>query len=166
MTDLNRRTSEVDVVAYEPSGATKLVAELKAWDIGHQLFDLAKVCCLLAGGVPAGFLICVAKREGDFDRLPGGELVPADEGDVREHPFAELIARHVRRVARHVGKGLPEPTSVPSVVSTTSVSSRRRARGISRPLHPSGRGRRPRPQACPACRRVAAGLGRSSGTGS
>src|SRR4051812_38666395 len=43
MGNWNRPTSKVDVVAYELGGATAFVAELKAWDIGHQLFDLAKV---------------------------------------------------------------------------------------------------------------------------
>jgi hypothetical protein len=100
----------------------KFAAELKAWNIGHQLFDLAKVCCLLVSGVPTGFLVCVAQREADFDWQPGGELFPAAEGEIREHPFSALIARHRAEWQRHVGKGLPEPTSVPSVVSTTSVS--------------------------------------------
>jgi hypothetical protein len=108
---------------YGPGGAAEVVAELKAWDIGHQLFDLAKVCCLLATGVPAGFLVCVARRERDFDRMRGGELFPAVEGEMREHDFAELIIRHRREWQRHVGKGGPEPTSVPSVVSTCSVAS-------------------------------------------
>lgn len=76
MTNWNRPTSQVDLVDYALGGAVELVAELKAWDIGHELFDLAKVCCLLTNGVPAGFLVCVAKRESDFDRMLGGNCSP------------------------------------------------------------------------------------------
>jgi hypothetical protein len=54
----------------------ELVAELKVWDIGHQLFDLAKVFGLLAAGPSAGFLVSVARQECDFDRLPSRELFP------------------------------------------------------------------------------------------
>lgn len=69
----NRPKSQVDLVVLDAAGHLDIVAELKAWDIGHQLFDLAKVCCLLAAGARAGFLVCVAKTAADFDRLPGGE---------------------------------------------------------------------------------------------
>lgn len=117
----NRPTSEVDLVRYGHSGEVSFVVELKAWNIGHQLFDLAKVCCLLTSGVPAGFLMCVAKRAADFDRMPGGELFAAVEGHVREHDFVDLIGQHRGEWRRHVGKGGPEPTSVPARLTTTSV---------------------------------------------
>lgn len=118
----NRPTSKVDLVIYGPSGGVEAVAELKAWDIGHQLFDLAKVACLLAGGAPTGFLICVARTEGDFDRMPGGELFPAVEGEVRQHEFLDLISRHRAEWRHHVQTQRPGPTSVPSALTTTSVS--------------------------------------------
>lgn len=117
----NRPTSKVDLVLYDRSGDLDLVAELKAWDIGHQLFDLAKVCCLLTSGAPAGFLLCVAKHAGDFDRMPGGELFPSVEGHVREHDFIDLVARRRGEWQHHVGKRRPEPASVPARVTTTSV---------------------------------------------
>jgi hypothetical protein len=49
-----RDDTEVDLVVLAPGGRAALVAELTVWDIGHQLFDLAKVCCLLATGVTEG----------------------------------------------------------------------------------------------------------------
>jgi hypothetical protein len=121
MANWNRPTSQVDVVVVSSTGSAEWAAEIKAWDIGHQLFDLAKVCCLLAAGVAAGFLICVAKRDSDFDRLPGGQLFPAVEGEVRTHDFVDLIALHAEEWLRHVGKGGPEPTSIPTVVTTSAV---------------------------------------------
>jgi len=118
----NRPTSQVDLVVFGAQGGIDLAAELKVWDIGHQLFDLAKACCLLAAGVPATFLICVAKRDEDFDRLAGGCLFPATEGHVREHAFGELIATYRDEWRRHVGEGGPEPTSLPTTVITRAVS--------------------------------------------
>ena len=117
----NRPTSQVDLVLYSRSGDIDLVAELKAWDIGHQLFDLAKVSCLLMSGVRAAFLVCVARRAGDFDRVPGGELFLALGGQMREHDFIDLIARHRREWQHHVGRRRPEPTSIPMRLTTTSV---------------------------------------------
>jgi hypothetical protein len=54
--------------------------------------------------------------------MPGGELFAAQEGEVREHRFAELIDRHASEWRHHVGRGGPEPISVPAAVSTTSAS--------------------------------------------
>lgn len=122
MANWNRTTSQIDLVVLGSNGAVEIAAELKAWDIGHQLFDLAKVCCLLASGARAGFLICVAKQESDFDRLPGGELFPPTEGRVRPQEFVELIATHWAEWLRHVGKARPEPTAVPARLTTTGVA--------------------------------------------
>jgi hypothetical protein len=110
------------LVVFTTSGRVAIAAELKAWDIGHQLFDLAKVCCLLTGGVSAGLLISVARRQSDFDRLPGGELFPAHEGEVRAHDFVNLIMKNRDEWRRHVGKGGPEPTTIPTAVTTTAVA--------------------------------------------
>jgi hypothetical protein len=117
-----RDDTQVDLVVLAPGRRAALAAELKVWDIGHQLFDLAKVCCLLATGVTEGFLIAVAKRDGDFVRHPGGELFPEREGVTRDHAFLDLIARHRAEWLRHVGKGRPEPTHVPAHVTTRSVA--------------------------------------------
>lgn len=118
----NRPISGIDLVVHRDDNGTHFVAEPKVWDIGHQLFDLAKVCCLLARGVPGGLLICVAKRQVDFDRMPGGELFPQSHGDVRTHDFLDLIQRHREEWSRHVGRRGPEPTHVPAIVSTTAIS--------------------------------------------
>jgi len=118
----SRTRTQVDLVVLAPGDTTALVAELKVWDIGHQLFDLAKVCCLLAAGCTGGFLVAVAKREADFTRLPGGELFPEREGVTRSHDFLGLIARHRDEWRRHVGKRRPEPTSIPAQVTTRSVA--------------------------------------------
>jgi hypothetical protein len=122
--DWNRPTAEVDVVVLGTGRAVELVAELKVWDIGHQLFDLAKVCCLLAAGVGSGFLISVAHRESDFDRLPGGKLFPGRQGEYCEHEFAELVATYRDEWRNHVGQSRPEPTSIPTTVRTTAVAVR------------------------------------------
>ena len=122
MANWNRATSQVDVVVLDAHGDVDIAVELKVWDIGHQLFDLAKVCCLLAAGARAAFLICVARRSHDFDRHAGGELFPAIERESREHDFLDLIGRHRDEWRRHVGKGRPEPISIPSSVRTTAVS--------------------------------------------
>jgi hypothetical protein len=121
MRNWNRPKSQVDLVVRQAGKGTAFVAELKVWDIGHQLFDLAKVCCLLSRGVPSGFLVCVAKHTRDFDRLPGGELFAATEGETRTHDLVDLIHRHEHEWRCHVGRQSPEPTSVPAVVSTTAV---------------------------------------------
>jgi hypothetical protein len=119
-----RAESQVDLVVLASGGDVALAAELKVWDIGHQLFDLAKVCCLIAAGVAHGFLITVAKRDADFARRPGGELFPASEGQTRRHNFLDLIVRQRVEWLRHVGKGGPEPTSVPTEIATTAVAAR------------------------------------------
>jgi hypothetical protein len=117
----NRGTSQVDLVVIGSRGNVNIAVELKVWDIGHQLFDLAKVCCLLSAGAHAAFLICVAKQSSDFGRQAGGELFPAIEGETRVFDFPDLIASRRNEWQRHVGKGGPEPTSVPARVSTTAV---------------------------------------------
>jgi hypothetical protein len=122
MADWNRPTSQVDLVVHGAGGGIALAAELKVWDVSHQLFDLAKVCCMLQAGIQAGFLICVAQQRADFDRQPGGELFPAEPGEARVHEFARLIAEHHDAWRHHAGLGGPEPTAVPRAVATTSVS--------------------------------------------
>lgn len=86
--DFTRPKSEIDLVVFGTADNVELVAELRCWDVGHQLFDLAKVCCVLATGIPAGFLVCAAQRSADFDRAPGGELYPAEVGETRHHRFS------------------------------------------------------------------------------
>jgi hypothetical protein len=118
-----RPTTKVDlVVSSATNGAPEIVAELKVWDIGHQLFDLAKLCCLLSAGATAGFLVCVAKTADDFERMPGGELFPEKVGDSRTHGFADLIETHREEWGKHVGRGAPEPTNVPHAVQTRAVA--------------------------------------------
>ena len=120
----NRPTTQVDfVVLTTAAGEVRLVAELKVWDIGHQLFDLAKVSCLLTTGVPSGFLVCVARNADDFERRAGGVLFPKEVGVTRRHSFAHLIEDHRDEWRRHVGKGGPQPTVVPSGVATTTIAS-------------------------------------------
>lgn len=117
-----RPTTVVDVAAAAAdSDALSVAIETKVWDIGHQLFDLAKVCCLLGSGVESGFLVCVAYRPADFDSKPGGVLFPATAGVTTTQRFEDLIATYRGEWSRHVGNGGPEPTSLPSVVSTTAV---------------------------------------------
>jgi hypothetical protein len=50
ISDWTREDTEVDLVVLDDSGEVELSAQLKVWDIGHQLFDLAKihVCSLHA----------------------------------------------------------------------------------------------------------------------
>jgi hypothetical protein len=122
MADWNRRTSQVDLVVFGPDGGIALGAELKVWDISHQLFDLAKVCCMLHAGVQAGFLICVTRQQADFDRQSGGELFPGRLSESRVHDFPRLIAKHRDAWRHHAGLGGPEPTAVPRAVATTGVS--------------------------------------------
>jgi hypothetical protein len=118
-----RPTTRVDLVVLDSSSDTaELAAELKVWDIGHQLFDLAKIGCLLQAGVHVGFLVCVAKTGHDFGRKPGGVLFPGRLGDSRDHDFLELINTYHDEWRRHVGKGGPEPTAVPRRLTTTAVA--------------------------------------------
>jgi hypothetical protein len=118
-----RPDTEVDLVALRATdGTPQLVAELKCWDIEYQVFDLAKICCLLAAGATAGFLVCVARVAHDFERTPGGELFPAVVGESRTHLFADLIEKHHAVWAKGVGHDGPEPTSVPRAVQTRSVA--------------------------------------------
>ena len=124
ITNWSRPTTQVDfVVLTTASQGVSLVAELKVWDIGHQLFDLAKVSCLLTAGVTSGFLVCVAKNAGDFERQPGGIVFPEEVGETRRHSFAALIEDHREEWRHHVGKGGPEPTAVPAEVATTTIAS-------------------------------------------
>jgi hypothetical protein len=118
--NFTRATTEADLVVQGPEGL-ELVAELKCWDIDHQLFDLAKVSCLLNSGAAAGFLVCAAKNSSDFDRQPGGELFPVTEGETRQHDFQDLFDAHPVEWSKHVGKGSPEATEVPTKVSTTAI---------------------------------------------
>jgi hypothetical protein len=122
MADWNCPTSQVDLVLLAPDGGVAVGAELKVWDISHQIFDLAKVCCMLRAGVRAGFLICVARRQTDFDRQASGELFPGEPGETRTHDFPRLIAKHSDAWRHHAGLGGLEPTAVPRTVATTGVS--------------------------------------------
>jgi len=122
ITNFSRPSTQVDLVV-SSRDERWIAAELKVWDISHQLFDLAKVCCLLAAGFTSGVLICVAKASRDFERLPGGVLFPAKAGRSAEHDFADLIATHDDVWRRHVGLGGPEPTSIPRRVRTTAIVS-------------------------------------------
>ena len=58
--DWNRAKTQVDL-AVVCGAENLLVAELKVWDVGHQLFDVAKVCCLLKAGAEAAFMLCIAE---------------------------------------------------------------------------------------------------------
>lgn len=118
----NRPTSQVDLVCLEALPAPMFAVELKAWDVGHQLFDLAKICCLLAAGVPQGFLLCVARRDEDFESAVGRDLFPAVAGGGHALKFEELIRRHGREWSRHFGRGRPEPTAVPRAVTVRSIA--------------------------------------------
>ena len=102
-------TSQVDLVVLGSNDGIEIAIEMKAWDVGHQLFDLAKVCCILSAGARTAFLLCVAKRDSDFDRLQGGGLFPPTEGELRTHDVLELVARHRDEWRRHVGENGPEP---------------------------------------------------------
>src|SRR5437764_12038667 len=62
MANWNRATSQVDLVLLGSNDRIEIAIEMKAWDIGHQLFDLAKVCCILAAGARTAFLLCGAQR--------------------------------------------------------------------------------------------------------
>lgn len=124
MADWNRPTTQVDlVVLARPDNEPRLAAELKVWDIGHQLFDLAKVSCLLTAGVPSGFLVCVARSDGHFERRPGGVVFPKEIGTTRRHSFTDLIEDHRDEWRHHVGKGGPGPRALPAEVTTTTIAS-------------------------------------------
>jgi len=118
----NRPTSQVDLVCLKAVRAPMFAVELKAWDVGHQLFDLAKICCLLAAGVPQGFLLCVAQRDEDFESAVGRDLFPAVARGGHTLKFEELIRRHEREWCRHFGRGRPEPTAVPRAVTVRSIA--------------------------------------------
>lgn len=122
--DFSRKETETDLVVTRGKGEVELIAELKCWDIGHQLFDLAKSCCLLNSGVERAFLVCAARRAADFKTHPGGELFPATKGETSEHRFQKLFADHPKEWRKHVGKDTPEPTSVPTNITTTAIATR------------------------------------------
>lgn len=118
--DWNRPTTQVDLAVVGGS-ELKLVAELKVWDVGHQLFDVAKVCCLLAAGASAGFLLCIAKSADAFEGSPGGELFRAEAGLTHGDVFPILFQRHPAETRRHLKRSRPCPTSLPRRFSTTAV---------------------------------------------
>lgn len=98
-----------------------LVAELKVWDIGHQLFDVAKVCCLLKAGAEAGFLLCIAESADAFDRMPAGELFRDRAGLEHGDVFPIIFQRHAAEAREHLRRDRPCPTSLPRRFSTTAV---------------------------------------------
>ncbi len=118
--DWNRPTTEVDLAVVE-DGGLELVAELKVWDVGHQLFDVAKVCCLLKAGAKAGFLLCITKSPDAFERQAGGELFRAEAGLVHGDVFPILFQRHPAEARKHLKRNRPCPTSLPRRFSTTAV---------------------------------------------
>ncbi len=118
--DWSRPTTQVDL-AVVGGDELKLVAELKVWDVGHQLFDVAKVCCLLKAGAKAGFLLCIAEKPDAFERSPGGELFPAKAGLEHGDVFPVLFRRHTAEARKHLKRNQPGPTSLPRRFSTTAV---------------------------------------------
>src|SRR5262249_12950176 len=98
-----------------------LVAELKVWDVRHQLFDVAKVCCLLKAGAETGFLLCIAKSADAFDRQPGGELFRQDAGLVHGDVFPIFFQRPAEEARKHLKVNRPRPTLLPRRFSTTAV---------------------------------------------
>jgi hypothetical protein len=118
--DWNRPTTEVDF-AVVAGAELKLVAELKVWDVGHQLFDVAKICCLLKAGASAGFLLCIARTADAFEIGPGGELFRAEAGLIHGDVFPVLFQRHPTEARRHLKRGRPCPTSLPRRFSTMAV---------------------------------------------
>jgi len=127
-----RPETEVDVLVRDaPEGDPLFAIETKVWDVGHQLFDLAKITCLLAAGIPRGYLLCVAKKAADFELHAGGVLFPREIGEVREHSFSELIETYRAEWSSHVGKAQPEPTQVPACVTTAAVVT-----GVALPAYP------------------------------
>ncbi len=99
----------------------RLVAELKVWDVGHQLFDVAKVCCLLRAGARAGFLMCIAKTADAFESQAGGELFREEAGLVHGDVFPVIFRRHPTEARKHLKFNRPGPTSLPRRFSTTTV---------------------------------------------
>ena len=118
--DWNRPETEVDLAVVSDSGL-ELVAGLKVWDIGHQLFDVAKVCCLLKAGAKTGFLFCIAKSPDAFERQAGGELFRAEAGLEHGDVFPILFQRHPVEARKHLKRNRPCPTSLPRRFSTTAV---------------------------------------------
>ena len=118
--DWNRPTAQVDL-AVVGDAELKLVAELKVWDVGHQLLDVAKVCCLLKAGAKAGFLLCIAQTAEAFEHSPGGELFRAKAGLVHGDVFPVLFQRHPVEARKHLKRNRPCPTSLPRRFSTTAV---------------------------------------------
>lgn len=117
--DWNRPDTQVDLAVRSGNELT-LVAELKVWDIGHQLFDVAKICCLLNAGAGAGFLLCIARTPGAFEHSPGGELFPANTAPHHD-AFPVILERHATEARRHLRQGRPRPTSLPRRFSTRAV---------------------------------------------
>ena len=118
--DWNRSTTQVDL-AVVSDAELELVAQLKVWEVGHQLFDVAKVCCLLKAGAKAGFLLCIAESADAFDRKPGGELFRDKAGLVHGDVFPIIFRRHPAEARKHLKVNRPGPTSLPRRFSTTAV---------------------------------------------
>ena len=118
--DWNRPTTQVDL-AVAADAVPELVAELKVWDVGHQLFDVAKVCCLLKAGARAGFLLCIARSADAFDREPGGELFRDKAGLEHGDVFPVIFQRHPEEARKHLKANRPRPTLLPRRFSTTAV---------------------------------------------
>jgi hypothetical protein len=118
--DWNRPTAGVDLAVVDDSELA-LVAELEVRDIGHQLFDVAKVCCLLKAGARAGFLFCIAESPDAFDRMPGGELFRDRAGLEHQDVFPIIFQRHPAEARSHLRRSRPGPISLPRRFSTTAV---------------------------------------------
>jgi hypothetical protein len=101
MANWNRQASQVDLVVVGSGAAPALVAELKVWDIGDQLFDLAKVCCLLAarcaGGIP------------DFGRQAGERLRSAPWRRAVSRPRSRGAPARLRDAHRHAERRVATP---------------------------------------------------------
>lgn len=118
--DWSRTKTQVDLVVVD-DGELEMVVELKVWDVGHQLFDVAKICCLLKAGARAGFLLCIAKSADAFDRQPGGELFRDRAGLEHGDVFPITFQRHPAEARKHLKVDRPRPTSLPRRFSTTAV---------------------------------------------
>ena len=118
--DWNRPTTEVDLVVID-DGELEVVAELKVWDVGDQLFDVAKVCCLLKAGAKAGFLLCIAESADVFDRRPGGELFRDRAGLEHGDVFPIIFQRHPAEARSHLKVNRPCPISLPRRFSATAI---------------------------------------------
>jgi hypothetical protein len=117
--DWNRPTTEVDLAVADDLELT-LVAGLKVWDIGYQLLEVAKVCCLLKAGARAGFLLCIAEADA-YDREPGGELFRERAGLEHGDVFPILFQRHPAETRKHLNVSRQCPISLPRRFSTTAV---------------------------------------------